>query len=59
MVEGGGGTVGYKHTEEIRAKMYKNKKAQYNGESNPFYGKKHSEESKAKMSSAKKGIWIH
>ncbi|QDB70506.1 putative homing endonuclease [Enterococcus phage Entf1] len=59
VVEGGCGTVGYKHTEETRAKMSKNKKARYNGESNPFYGKKHSEESKAKMSSAKKGIWIH
>ncbi|AHL19603.1 group I intron endonuclease family protein [Enterococcus phage VD13] len=59
LVEGGGGTVGYNHTEETRAKMSKIKKAQYNGKSNPFYGKKHSEESKAKMSAAKKGIWIN
>lgn len=59
VVKGGGGTVGYKHTEETRANMSEIKKAQYIGESNPFYGKKHSEESKAKMSAARKGTWVH
>ena len=53
--EGGGNTIGYKHTEEAKAKMSNKKSEMYLGENNPFYGKTHTEEAKAKMSEKRKG----
>lgn len=48
---GGEGSSGYKHTEISKKKMSESKKNNYNGKSNPFYGKKHTIESKAKIAS--------
>lgn len=49
LVEGGGGTVGYKHPPETKSKMSKAKEGMYYGKDNPFYGRTHSEETRSKM----------
>ena len=64
MTKGGGGTNGYKYTEESKQKISENH-ADVSGENNPrygktgekhpFYGKHHTEEAKQKMSEANKG----
>ena len=55
LVEGGGNTFGYSHTEDAKLKMSKSRKGRFNGESNSFYGKTHSEEQKAKWSHERSG----
>ena len=47
---GGGGTVGFHHSEETKQKQSEAHK----GEKNPFYGKQHSEETKQKQSESHK-----
>lgn len=49
---GGGGSSGFKHTAEMRAKMSQRIK----GEGHPMYGKHFSEESRKKMSDSHKGV---
>jgi group I intron endonuclease len=44
-----GGSFG-KHSEETKRQMSLDKKAKYQGEGNPFYGKKHSDETKKLIS---------
>lgn len=51
MTLGGGGSLGYKFSQEARQKQSEIQQ----GESNSFYGKHHSDESKQKMSKAKTG----
>lgn len=68
LTEGGGGSVGYVHSKEIKKKMSEGRKGmKYSdeakkrlsesrkGKRSPMYGKKHSEESKRKMSESMKG----
>lgn len=49
LCDGGGRTLGFKHTEESKKSMSNNKKGKYTGEDNHFYGKKHTEATKEKM----------
>jgi group I intron endonuclease len=46
-----GSSLGYKHTEETRAKI----SSSITGEKHPMFGKQHSEETRTKMSSLKVG----
>ena len=68
LTEGGGGSIGFKHTEKSKAKMsetHKGKKLSEghkekisvanSGENNAFYGKHHSEETRKKMSNSRRG----
>lgn len=50
LCEGGGVTIGFKHSEESKKKMSETHRLRGNqkGEKNHFYGKHHSEEQKAK-----------
>lgn len=55
MTAGGGGTSGYCHKEEDKAKMSAMKSGMFQKENNPFYGKTHSDEQKEKWSAQRKG----
>lgn len=50
MTEGGGGSVGYKHTAETKAKIKQRLKEVFpNGQTCPMKGKHHSEKTKEKI----------
>lgn len=52
---GGENTIGFKHTEQSKAKMSVAKKKMYIGSNNPFYHKHHLKEARQKMSEKRKG----
>ena len=51
LTEGGEGTIGWKHSTEMRQEMSKTRK----GEKNGMYGKKHSKETRKKIGAVAKG----
>lgn len=55
MTLGGEGGMGYRHTEEAKAKMSEHWKGIRVGENHPMYGRNHTEEARTKMSKAHKG----
>lgn len=59
IVNGGQGSMGYKHSEESKSKMSMIKKESYKGDGNPFFGKSHSEETRKHLSELRKGIYVH
>ena len=59
---GGGGALGYKHTDEWKEKLSTRMAGDLNpmkgmtGERNPFYGKNHNEQTKRKMKGPRPGV---
>ncbi|MFZ9354405.1 MAG: NUMOD3 domain-containing DNA-binding protein [Candidatus Nanopelagicales bacterium] len=52
LTDGGEGICGFRHNEEIKKKMSKNRR----GKNNPFYGKTHSQETKEGISRRNRGM---
>jgi group I intron endonuclease len=52
--EGGGTTLGYRHTEEAKEKISRDRKGKYVGDNNPMYGKTFSKEHREKISKSLK-----